>query len=347
MIGAWLNFTYPFPAATINGGGGVGSIYGGSVSAADSTCEPATMDTQNMHLTHDGFRGFNNGIASEDFGQISSLDFWMKLDYRSKQAVYATWDTDGSQEVEAGNFVMTCLLVDTDDNIVSQDFTLAFNNQWDEYKLPIGGFNIYRGRKPADSILTTIIPPKELEISNIFRWRNIKHIIIQTKESYDAEGRYRTSSLVDNRYKEVPTQSGLPLLLDTDRRIDLYIDGLHWTKPLLVNTGADTTRCLEGEFLERPEITDYYQLKNDANAELEKRQFRHVEFDITTTGKADINFGDYFLYENSNLIPDEFETSSGNNTIKMVAKHIEYSITKPVNGKGGYLRRILGVRRFT
>ena len=91
---------------------------------------------------------------------------------------------------------------------------------------------------------------------------------------------------------------------------------------------------------------DYYQLKNDAKAELEKRKFRHVEFDITTSGNADINFGDYFLYENENLIADEFETSSGSNKIRLVAKHIEYSITKPVNGKGGFLRRILGVRRF-
>ena len=186
-----------------------------------------------------------------------------------------------------------------------------------------------------------------MEISNIFRWRNIKHIIIQTKESYDEEGRYRQTDAGGNRYLANVTFSGAYEIFHTDRRIDLYIDALHWTKPLLVNTGGDTTRCLEGEFLERPEITDYYQLKNDANAELEKRKFRHVEFDITTTGKADIRFGDYFLYENSNLIPDEFETSTGNNIIKMVAKHIEYSITKPVDGKGGYLRRILGVRRFT
>jgi hypothetical protein len=347
MIGAWLNFTFPFPAATINGAGLVGSLYGGAHENADVVCEPATFDTQNMHLTHNGFRGFNVGDASEDFGQVSSLDFWMKFHYQSKTIVELTWDDDGTQEVEAANFIMTCLLVDTEDNVVSQDFTISFNNQWDEYKLPIGGFNIYRGRKPADSVITTVIPPKELEISNIFRWRNIKHIIIQTKESYDEEGRYRTSSLVDNRYKQVPTAAGVPLILNTDRRIDLYIDALHWTKPLLVNTGQDLTRCLEGEFLERPEIMDYFQLKNDANAELEKRQFRHVEFDITTTGTADINFGDYFLYVNSNLIPDEFETSSGNNTIKLVAKHIEYSITKPVDGKGGYLRRILGVRRFT
>jgi hypothetical protein len=121
---------------------------------------------------------------------------------------------------------------------------------------------------------------------------------------------------------------------------------MSFTKPLLVNTGTNTSRCLEGEFIERPEIMDYYQLKNDAAAELEKKKWRHVEYDITTTGNCNINFGDYFLYENSNLIPDEFETSSGSNKIQLVAKHIEYSVTKPVDGKGGFLRRILGVKRF-
>lgn len=347
MLGAWLNFTFPFPAATINGAGLVGSIYGGAHANTDAVCEPATFDTQNMHLTHDGFRGFNRGEGSEDFGQISSLDFFMKLDYQDKTPVVdASWLGDGTQTSEEANFIMTCLLVDTEDNVVAQDFTIPFNNQWDEYKLPIGGFNIYRARKPETTLIGTFINPKQIEISNIFRWRNIKHIIIQTKESYDEQGRYR-STFVGNRYVRAITENGFPNIAKTDRRLDLYIDALHWTKPLLVNTGQDLTRCLEGEFLERPEITDYYQLKNDANAELEKRQFRHVEFDITTTGKADIKFGDYFLYVNSNLIPDEFETSSGNNTIKLVAKHIEYSITKPVDGKGGYLRRILGVRRFT
>ena len=341
-IGAWLGMSFPYPTAKINGTVDVGFYYGGGITGRDSVCEPATLDAQNMHLTHDGYRGFNaQSDSSEDYGQISSIDFWMNMNYQSKDPildpVYYT--------VETANFVITCLLVDTEDNVVSQDFVIKFNNQWDEYKLPISGFNIYRGRKPNDSLITTIIPPKELEISNIFRWRNVKHIIFQTKESYDEEGRYRTDEL-NNRYLQNTTQSGLPDLTRISRRIDLTIDALHFTKPLLANTGQDTTRCVENEFIEKPEIMDYYQLKNDAKAELEKRKFRHVEFDITTSGNADINFGDYFLYENENLIADEFETSSGSNKIRLVAKHIEYSITKPVNGKGGFLRRILGVRRF-
>jgi hypothetical protein len=340
--GAWLNLQLPYPSAKINGSINVGFWYGGGITGRDAVCEPATLDAQNMHLTHDGFRGFNaQDDSSEDYGQISSLDIWMKLNYQSSIVGLDTFTTN----YEA-NFIMTCFLIDTEDNVVSQDFTLKHNNQWDEYKLPIGGFDIYRGRKPNDSVITTIIPPKELEVSNIFRWRNIKSIIFQTKESYDDQGRYRTD-MFNNRYlKDLFNSVGIPALARTDRRLDLYVDAVHFTKPLLANTGQDTSRNIENEFIEKPEIMDYFQLQNDASAELQKRQWRHVEYDITTSGYSDINFGDYFLYENENLIPDEFETSSGSNKIKLVAKHIEYSITKPVNGKGGFLRRILGVHRF-
>lgn len=341
QLGAWLNFMFPFPTAKINHSTTVGTLYGGGVSGRDSICEPATLDIQNMHLTHDGFRGFNaQDDSSEDFGQISSIDFWMKMDYQDAL-------TTDYASVKEGNFIMTCLMVDTSDNIVSQDFTIQFNNHWDEYKLPVSGFTIQRAKMPIlGSFFAANTPPKQFDVSNIFNWRNIKMIIWQTKESYDNDGRYSKDSNA-NRYITDTKDPilGIPLIR-YNRRIDLWIDALHFTKPLLVNTGNVTDRCIESEFIERPEIMDYFQLKNDAKAELEKRKFRHVEFDISTTGKCNVNFGDFFLFENSKLIPDEFETSTGSNKIKLVAKHIEYSITKPVDGKGGFLRRILGVKRF-
>jgi len=70
-----------------------------------------------------------------------------------------------------------------------------------------------------------------------------------------------------------------------------------------------------------------------------------VEFDVTTTGRFDVGFGDYFNLTDKDIIPSNLQDSS--NTIKLVAKRIEYSISKPLNGKGGFLRRIRGVRRFT
>lgn len=340
--GAWLNFMFPAPNAELIGTTDVGFWYGGKKKVAgvpDADKEPATFDIQNMHLTHDGFKGFNNGESSEDFGQCSSIDFWMNINYQGANGGPFVTGTEA-------NFKMTCIIVDTSDNMVAQDFVIPFNNHWDSYKLPVSGFKTYRGRKPLETILDSIIVPKGMDINNIFQWRNIKQIIWQTAESYDSQGRYTANFALGNRYFTAYMSLDGVTTPVAQKRIDLSIDALRFTKPLLVNTGSDSTRNIEGEFLERPEIFDYFQLKSDANAELEKRKFRHVEYEINTTGKHDIEMGDYFIYERDNIIPGEFETTPGSKKIKLVAKRIEYSITKPVKGKGGFLRKILGVRRF-
>ena len=337
--GAWLNISFPFPTAKINHSTPVGKLYGGAVSDRHAVCEPATLDMQNMHLTHDGFRGFNNSASSEDFGQISSIDFWIKMNFQVNLGV-------GYEPTTGADYKMRCSMIDTSDNVVIQDFLIQFHNHWEQIKLPISGFNIYRGRKPTGSIFNLTTPPKDLQIINSFQFKNIKSIIIQTQESYDEHGRYSPLFTINRYLQQVKVNYNDKIA--EFRRVELSIDAFRFTKPLLANTGSNISRCFENDFIERPEIMDYYQLKNDAAAELEKRRHRHVEYDIVTTGKCNINFGDYFLYENSLLIPSDFETppNSGSNQIKLVAKHIEYSITKPVNGKGGFLRRIMGVKRF-
>ena len=98
-----------------------------------------------------------------------------------------------------------------------------------------------------------------------------------------------------------------------------------------------------------PPKTTKNNTKTTDKAEKQKRNFRHVEYEINTTGKFDIEMGDYFKFKHPRLIPDApiaSGTISNVNFIKLVAKRIEYSITKPVDGKGGFLRKILGVRRF-
>ena len=128
----------------------------------------------------------------------------------------------------------------------------------------------------------------------------------------------------------------------------MYIDGIHFGKPLLVSSGQDTDKDIESDFLERPNVFDYFQLKGMVDAEKQKRNFRHVEYEVNTTGKFDIEMGDFFKFKHPRLISDGLRngTDYGVKIINLVAKRIEYSITKPVDGKGGFLRKILGVRRF-
>ena len=116
-------------------------------------------------------RGFNATVEEgvEEFGQISSIDFWFKLDYQAKVGV-----GDSYQSTTEPNIPISVYLIDTSDNVVKQDFTVPFNNQWLPYKLPTSGFQTYRGRKPKDTIIDTIIPPKEIQMNNQIEWRNIK-----------------------------------------------------------------------------------------------------------------------------------------------------------------------------
>jgi len=352
-VGGWINLTFPFPHSIISQSAwATGQLYGGT-KTSDAVCEPATLDIENMHLSPEGERGFNTvetgGYSgSENLGPISSIDFAFKVHYQGSSLQNSGYDT-----LAEANFVMSCILVDSSDNMVKQDFIVPHNNQWLPYKLPISGFTTYRGRKPRASIINSIIPPKEITINNQIEWRNIKQIIIQTAQSYDSDGRYVESSIEGNFYAQANTaveQLGIPAVptIGRDhRRLDLYLDAFRFTKPLLVNTGKQSSRNIEADFIDKPEVYDYFQLKNIANAEKEKRQHRHVEFEVNTTGKFDINFGDFFEFYHPRLIPRAVRTNtSGDDYVKLVAKHIEYSITKPVDGKGGFLRKILGVRRF-
>jgi len=322
-FGAWLNFRFPFPHNNVNPTGlNVGLLYGGSINTGQ---EPATLDSQNMHYTHDGLRGFNN-FSAEDFGQLASLNFDMKLEYQD----FLT----GLNIVGEANFKMRCFIIDTEDNVVYQDFVIPFNGNFEAVELPLSGFAIYRGLQPLWGPLDVIIPPAQVSATNVFNWRNIKNICIQTQESYDDSGRYNPET---SRWNRV-TLAGF------SRQIKLTIDSFRFAKPLLAITAPVGDRLIQPDFLQRPSILFYDQLLSDAKAELEKSKFRHKEYDVTTTMAFDINFGDSFYLNNPRIISD---SDNGANTIKLVAKKIEYSITKAENGQGGALRTIVGIKRFS
>lgn len=326
--GAWVCFRFPFPNNNYNGiTEGVGDLYGGGT---NSVTEPSTLDIENMHLTHDGLRGFNQGSSSEDFGQINSVAFWMKFSI-----------TVAGNEL-SDEHVFRAFMIDTADNIVYQDFSVDHSNNWQDIRLPISGFRIYRGRKPAygwDAIIATFVPPKELEVVNNFEWRNVKFFGIQYQPVYDDVGRFAPGLTIDEPLNSVGL-SGI-----TGSTMKITLDGFRFIKPLLVTSGQETTINLEPMFIQQPNITVYDQLLNDAKSQLEIEKFKHKEFNVDTSGDDvfDINFADSFYLENDKLVSD---SDNGANTIELVAKRIEYSLTKPRSGPGGLRRRILGVKVF-
>ena len=89
--------------------------------------------------------------------------------------------------------------MDTKDNVVYQDFVVKFSQNWEDVRLPISGFRIYRARRPVygwSAFFATIIPPKELEVINIFEWRNIKFFGVQLQSQYDKYGRFNPAQAI-------------------------------------------------------------------------------------------------------------------------------------------------------
>jgi len=335
--GAWINFQFPFPPNTFNTiTQTVGQIYGGTT----TQFEPATLDTGNMHLTHDGRRGFNQGDSSEDLLPINALGFMIKITATNP----ITGKTDGEYNCR-------CSLIDTADNIVTQDFTVKFVDNWQDIVLSLSGFQIYRAHKPLGALNISAFPdiltPKEIDVQNIFEWRNLKFCIIQLQDFYDEFGRFNPT--------KVENLDNIFLLKTVGGDLRLIIDAFRWIKPLLVTTGQETSINLEPDFLQRPFITLFDQLKNDALTVREQERFQNKQLDIQTSGDNtfDVRFGDTIFLEDSKIVDDadknEASIGAGGgdaNTIRLVVKRIEYSLTKPRSGIGGLTRRIISSKRF-
>lgn len=322
-IGAWANFSLPFPENSYNSNT-LGELYGNNTTKK----EPATIDTNNMHLTHSGNVGFNNSEA-EELGPLDGLQFWIRFN----------WSDSVGQTLQ-GDFKMRCTLYDTSDNVVTSDFVVPFNNLWSQAKLSFSSFSPYRARIPL--ALGNIAPnlfTNDLEILNVFQWKNIKRVGIQWQEVYDEEGRYAPEG----------SRAVFGALAGT-ANIKLALDGFCFTKPLLAVTAPNTTRCIEPKSINAPDISNSVQLNQIVNSQLDIEKFQHKEYTITTAGKIDINFGETFFLNDSTIVNDAdtrtADSGGSANTIRLVAKRITYKITKNSNGAGNFLRTILGIKRI-
>ena len=331
--GAWLSFRFPFPVNTYNGSEVVGELYGGT---ADR--KVPSLDLGNSTYTTTGKVGFNHD-DSEDLGAISSVDFYMKIDYSYTVPAGSKYrgKTPSNTMFLEGNFPMRMFLFDANDHVVVQDFVVNFNRVWQDISLPISGFSLYRGRRAkAISALANVIPPKDLESIDVFDAYDVKLMCICTKDSYDEHGRYSPAT---NMW-----QGGInPLLPQT---VKLSIDALRFTKPLLALStpviAASTEPVKQEVFLQRPNIFVYDQLESDVYSELQKLSFKYEEYNITTKGDFLSPYGSFFYFDDSSVL----HSDTGSHKVKLVAKHVEYSITKPINNIGGLIRKIRGIRRF-
>jgi len=340
-MGAWINFRFPFPPNNHNSNV-KGSLYGNSA----DPYEPATLDSGNMHFTSSGFTGFNN-LEAQDLGPLDSITFGTKFLW--------TYGKDGlGSAVRAGNFERRCVMMDSSDNVVIQDFVIPFNGEYTQtVELPITEFKIYRGRKPWSVIdLASNVFLQKLEILNRFEFKNIQKIGFIWLGPYDDEGRYQPWAQIGFLFPAL--ENIVTGLLVDGYNLMWSIDSFQFSKPgLAISAPIGTGRAIMQRFQNDTQIVNAFNLNQGNEANLEISQFRHVKYEIVTEGTVKEKFGDSIFLENSDLVREanKGESSPGANdgvpnTIKLVCKKIRYEITKSPQGPGGFLRYIDGVKRF-
>ena len=339
--GAWLVWRVPFSPNNYGSGVTVGDTYGTATpSVGEDTLSPGFLDTQNMTYTSRGATGYNQP-TSQDFGQLQEI----------AQVITIENKTIGGLKLD-GITTVRCWMIDRYDNTVFFDVEIPFVDVAYPVKIPFSSFKIYRGKKPRFFDLTgnniaSLVLPQELEIVNRFAFREIQLVGWQIQDFYDEFGRYAPDITGDALDLNIDNTSLAKIIGGT---LSLTIDDYHFTKPLLAIASLSTERNLEAEFRKRPHIITFKQLLNDANTELEKEQFQLKEYQIETAGSQlfALKFGDGFFYENNELVNDQDDSTNPSlKRIKLVVKHIQYNLTAPGTGEGGFTRNITAVKRFT
>jgi len=340
-MGAWINWRVPFPSNSFNGNT-LGDKYG----KATGDFEPATLDAGNMHKASNGNVGYNHNRAM-DLGAFDSLRFATKFLW--------TYGKDGlGLAVRAGNFECRCVMYDSSDNVVIQDFVIPFNGDFTQtVDLPIREFKIFRGRKPWTYIdLASNVFLQQLEILNVFEFKNIVKIGLIWLGPYDEVGRYQPWGQLGFLFPAL--ENIFTGLLVDGYNIKWSVDIWDFSKPgLIVSAPVPAGRATMLPFDDQPQIINTFNLLQHNSSQLEITRFRRVRYDIVTEGTCLEKFGDSVFLENKDLVREanRNETSPGANdgdpnTVKLVVKKIRYEITKPSNGPGGFLRYIEGVKRF-
>lgn len=339
--GAWFNFRFPYPVrdavSPYTYSENVGDIYGGGTeSSATGRNEPATLDLSNLGWTPTGKLGFNQ-TDSDALMPLTEFGFAVGLKIEVRDPLLGTLSTlDGTASIRVA-------MGDTNDNVWVFDFDIPeTNGNMHSISTPLSSYEVYRSHKPRYARLNNLpdlINPKDIDRQNILEERNIRWITIQHQDQYDEFGRFAPEGNLNDL-------SNTSLTAAFGGKITLTLDDFHFKKALFVTTGTDATRNIEAELVQRQDIQLYDQAIALANARVQIEKFQHKEFDIAVTGDKifNIRFGDSFFFKNTSLVSD---ADDGANTIKLVAKRIEYSITRPVAGSGGMQRRIKGIKRFT
>jgi hypothetical protein len=312
-----FNFAFPFPRTKNN------IPYAGSVTSIGEQIDLESFDLDNLDRSAKGNRTWY-GPEVEDLFPIQDISFF---EFFREEALFDPWTGPGGPKLEA-DYSMAVFLSDRNDTTIIIEYTHTHNNITNPISAPISKQRIYRAI-PSTSFF---VPGQQPEILDIFDWRNVVRGGIYTRDSFDEQNRYKTT--LTSRFG---IASGVPA-----DKLSLEIDAFRFTKPLIV-TNADEfddrdPRNVSPQFFQIEKITNYAQAKNYILAQADISGFRTDRYEIQTPGRCNVAWGDPVYYFDPEAVEDT--TNGLVNTVRATASKIVYTLSKGVNGPGGFVRTV-------
>ena len=277
----------------------------------------SVIDFLNKHKTHTGKREWF-GPESEDYMDMQEFAFFQRIDNFFPFGV----------RTFQGTFKMQIWAVDENDNKIKIEYVQAKNGSAAPLTAPLSKHD----RQRSVPGLSTFIRANEPEALEIFDFEKVRRGGIETAESFDEDGRFRTVLTNAN-----PFEASRFLFTE---KLKLSIDAFRMNKPLVV-TNVDEPdnkpeRNIPSEIIQAPEIISYSQAKNLARNLVPILNFEKDEFPVVKKFSNDVSWGDSVYYEDDEAIDDT--TDSKLNTIKAVVENNRISISKGGDGAPGGFR---------
>jgi len=384
--GAWFNIRFPYPVSTFNGIiETVGDIYGGGKnSAAEGVNEPSTLDISNMGYTPDGKLGYNQEDSDRLF-KLTTFSGAIGLKIEARNPFDGSlFVVDGTAQIRVlmGDTNDNVWAFDFEQEETNGRI-IPFDTQISAYQVIRGQKPRYfKLNNLIDLLNPKDIDNQNIMESRNIKWIVIQHQdqyddfgrfapegnlndLSNTSLSAALGGRI-TLTIDDLHFKKA-----LVVNSGTNQTKNLEPDMIHRQDIMLFDQAkevADSQLQIEqfrhkefdimttGKKIFDIKFGDSFYLKNRRlvidsdkpiiSAPTWLNSINYVIGDIVSIGPV---FFECIKNNINEAPPDtEFwvETDTELNTIKLVAKKIEYSISRPASGSGGLQRRIKGVKRF-
>ena len=327
--GFTLKFPFPRRAVTNHGIG--------------SEIKKHTVDFFNLNESMiSGKVGWNEGLDSEDLGNIRAVRYWVKLLH----------ENHADQEINGiANTPMIFWYRDLFDRIALHRFTIPIHNAWQKITIPAGPdskLEIFDSRIDELFSAAGYIFPfnhfiKERELTGVkFDWTKVIEMGCINEESYDDNLLYNAGQ---NSYISIITEHALQLVknlavytgefIDMEKvvtdHVKFSIDDLHFVKDAYVTTSDTKLASPRIKKINAANQFDYVNLKNNiGQRKLSRLQYHPELHTIYSRGTV-------------KLFPGQLFTLRGQygSEKKLVATQIDH-----IEDSTGYHCRIKAIRKY-